>query len=635
MMRFACLIMAAALAASAAPLPLAELARVTPERYPDANAVIVFDSTFVALAANGRSVERMHLLVKILTEQGKKQYARTWDSYCLTYSTARLKLARVITPAGKVIPVPKKDIVDIPAPVGEGEKFILPNVRVVSAQFPSLEIGAAVEWIVEYASTNPVMENNYDEEVGFETTEPIVYKQYSITTPAAMKLNWAVSNGAVDTSFTVAGRNKTWTWSRRDVGRVVYEPYMPWGDAVCKLLLTTVPDWQTWSSWYHRLCEPQYALDSALAAKTDELVRGAASEAETVRALYYFVGSHIRYVETSYSGRKAGYVPEKVSLTYAKRYGVCRDKAALLVAMLRHAGISADIVLTNPGIRMEKFPPVDRFNHAIVAVKRPDGSYYYLDPTTENVRDLLMPTEMGRPVLVATDPGSDLAWTPYLPADSSVAMVRIDDTLAADGTLSGTVTVTPSGVEDVIMRSQRSYLAAPEWRANLERTIRVFGPNTSLDTVTITDYRDLGNPMRMSLHFTSRDFATVQKRTIRFTLPKSGTGTFAGSGLSWAASLPERRYPLDFNTARMWRLSHNMTLPRGYKVKLMPDSLSLDFGRCAVSSTTAATGNLLTNEVTLRLNDPRLPLAEYPNLRRLLAAGEDIERQHVMLKPAE
>lgn len=634
MPRFACLIIVVALAASAAPLPLAELAQVTPERYPDANAVIVFDSTFVTLAANGRSVEREHLLVKILTEQGKKQYARTWDSYCLTYSTARLKLARVITAAGKVIPVPRKDIIDIPAPVGEGEKFILPNVRVVSAQFPSLELGAAVEWVIEYASTNPVMENNYDEEVGFEQTEPIVYKQYTITTPAAMKLNWAVSNGAVDTSFTVAGRNRIWTWSRRDVGRVIYEPYMPWGDCTCRLLLTTVPDWQTWSKWYYHLCEPQYVLDSALTAQTDELLAGAATEEAKVRALYYFVGSHIRYVETSYSGRKAGYLPEPVSLTYAKRYGVCRDKAALLVAMLRHAGIDADIVLTSPGLRMEKFPPVDRFNHAIVAVPRP-GGYYYLDPTAENVRDLLAPYEMGRPVLVASDPGTDLDWTPFLPADSSVAMVRIDDTLAANGTLSGTVTVTPTGLEDVIMRSQRRYQPEPEWRANLERTVRVFGPNTSLDTVTITDYRDLDNPMRMSLHFTSRDFATVQKRTIRFTLPKSGTGTFAGSGLSWAASLPERRFPLDFNTARMWRLSHNMTLPKGYKVKLVPDSINLDFGRCALASATAATGNLLTNEVTLRLNDPRLPLSEYPNLRRLLAAGEDVERQHVMLKPAE
>ena len=40
-----------------------------------------------------------------------------------------------------------------------------------------------------------------------------------------------------------------------------------------------------------------------------------------------------------------GYEPHDVSLTFSKRYGVCRDKAALLAVMLRAAGFDAFPVL--------------------------------------------------------------------------------------------------------------------------------------------------------------------------------------------------------------------------------------------------------------------------------------------------
>jgi hypothetical protein len=105
----------AGIAAAAAP-PVALLKSITLAKYPDANAVVVFDSTVVTLQADGRNVTREHKLVKILTDQGKQEYATPEDEYCLTYSTADVKLARVIAPDGKVTNVAKKDIVDVPMP---------------------------------------------------------------------------------------------------------------------------------------------------------------------------------------------------------------------------------------------------------------------------------------------------------------------------------------------------------------------------------------------------------------------------------------------------------------------------------------------------------------------------------------
>ena len=635
------LLLFAGVASAAAP-PAELLRGITADKYPDANAVVVFDSTVVTLQADGRSVSREHRLIKILTEEGKKQNATSFNSYCLTYSRVTIRLARVITPQGKVVNVPRSDIKDVPMPLWEGDKFILPNVRLVSIQFPGLEVGSSVEWISEDNGYNPVMEGQFDYEMLAEAGDPIVVGSLIIDAPTTMKFRWLVKSGTIDTSFTTRGNRQRLAWSVHDVPKVVYEPMMPYLESMTRLLVCTQPDWQTWSRWYYNLCSTQYEVDSALGRAIDSLTAGATTEDAKVRALYNFVNQMIRYVETSYSGRKAGYQPEKISLTYQKRYGVCRDKAALLAGMLRHVGVDAYITLTNGGSQTDPELPVDQFNHATVAVKRPDGSIYYLDPTMENSRQYLAASEMNRGVLVATKEGDDLRYTPLIPPDSNCLEVRITDTLAADGSLSGAAVLTPIGQQEFRLRSLVQYLPPEQQKQVFERYLRVFGPAVRLDTITMTDARDLNQPLVIKFHFTVPDFATLlksklanRKSTLRFTLPKSGNGMFPSSIFAWASSMPVRKYDVDFHSTYAWHLVHEMTLPKKYKAVLVPDPLEQTFARFEVKSATKADKGKVTNEAWFRLKDPLVPVADYAALRDLLAASEEIERQHVMLKPSE
>ncbi|HTW92434.1 MAG TPA: DUF3857 and transglutaminase domain-containing protein [bacterium] len=631
----------ASIAAAAAP-PVALLKGITLAKYPDANAVIVFDSTLVTLQADGRNVTREHRLVKILTEQGKQEYATPEDGYCLTYSTADVKLARVIAPDGKVTNVAKSDIVDVPMPLEEGSKFVLPNVRVKSIQFPGLALGSSVEWITEDVTFNPVMDGQYDNEEYFSGGDPLLSVAYTLDAPTTLKLRWLVKAGSVDTNFTVNGKRQRLTWSAHDVPKLVYEPMMPYGESMTRLFICTQPDWQTWSRWFYNLSSTQYDVDSALGRAIDSLTAGAKTEDAKVRALYNFVNQRIRYVETSYSGKKAGYQPEKISLTYQKRYGVCRDKAALLTGMLRHAGVDAYITLTNGETQTDSELPVDQFNHSTVAVKRADGSIYYLDPTAENSRQYYAASEMNRGVLVATKAGDGLRYTPFIPADSNRLDVRIDDTLAPDGSLSGVAVLVPIGEQEFGLRSLAQYLPPQQQKQRYENYLHVLGPDAHLDTLAMTDPRDLNQPLVVKLHFSVPDFATVlksktgnRKSTIRFTLPKAGNGMFTSNAFAWASSMPARKYDIDFHSTYTWHMVHQLTLPKSFKTVLVPDSLEQASDKFEAKSETKVKGNQLTNEAWFRLKDPLVRVAEYQSLRSLLAATEEIERQHVMLKPVE
>jgi hypothetical protein len=202
--------------------------------------------------------------------------------------------------------------------------------------------------------------------------------------------------------------------------------------------------------------------------------------------------------------------------------------------------------------------------------------------------------------------------------------------------------LTPTGGQEFSLRWMALALPPQQQKQRIENYLRVFGPSVRLDTVTMTDPHDLNQPLVIKLHFTVPDFATVlkskpgdRKSTIRFTLPRAGNGMLTSSVLCWASSMPARKYDVDFHSTLAWHMVHKTTLPRGFRTVLVPDSLTQTFDKFEANSTTRAKGRLLTNEAWFRLKAPLVPVAEYQDLRNLLAAAEELERQHVMLKTVE
>ena len=77
------------------------------------------------------------------------------------------------------------------------------------------------------------------------------------------------------------------------------------------------------------------------------------TDADRVRAVYDFVVTSTRYVGLEFGIH--GFKPYKVTQVLARRFGDCKDKAALLIALLREVGVSAELVLvrTRRGGRLD------------------------------------------------------------------------------------------------------------------------------------------------------------------------------------------------------------------------------------------------------------------------------------------
>ncbi len=130
---------------------------------------------------------------------------------------------------------------------------------------------------------------------------------------------------------------------------------------------------------------------------------------EQIEAALKFTQSEIRYV---YSGLASGaYMPTHASTAAAQRFGDCKAKTAILLALLREFGIKAEPVLvsTNSGNLIEgRLPNMGAFNHIVVRAQH-DGKTYWLDGTKSAEISLsrLSPVtfEWGLPV---TKAGNDL-----------------------------------------------------------------------------------------------------------------------------------------------------------------------------------------------------------------------------------
>jgi len=112
---------------------------------------------------------------------------------------------------------------------------------------------------------------------------------------------------------------------------------------------------------------------------------------------------------------------------------LCRDKAALLVVMLRLAGFDAFPTLIDTGAKKDPEVAQPYFDHAIVAVREPDGTYMLMDPTDENTTKLLPAYLDDKSYLVATPEGDPLRTSPVDPAESNLMRIETRGRINATG----------------------------------------------------------------------------------------------------------------------------------------------------------------------------------------------------------
>lgn len=162
--------------------------------------------------------------------------------------------------------------------------------------------------------------------------------------------------------------------------------------------------------------------------------------------------------------RNGGYVPRALEEIASSQYGDCKDMAAAVAAILRKAGVRADVAW----IRRRPIPPTplplatpDAYNHAIVRVVQ-DGSTYWVDPTSNVSFARGIPGDLaGRDALVVEAGKLRKDLVPFPPSEAGVVRGTGTYVFTSDGNAKITARLELLGQQAVWLTGVGRY-AAPE-----------------------------------------------------------------------------------------------------------------------------------------------------------------------------
>jgi hypothetical protein len=206
--------------------------------------------------------------------------------------------------------------------------------------------------------------------------------------------------------------------------------------------------WEGVGRWYDRLVADVPRDAAPVRAKAKELTAGMTGKREQIAALLTFVRRQVRYVAVEVG--IGGYRPHTPQEVLDRRWGDCKDKAFLLIDLLREAGIEAwpVLILSAGSDRVDRDFPAPQFNHAIVALSADGlglaledpvaGGYLFLDPTqSTGGLGWLHPGAQDQDALVVRGGQGVLVRTP-IHQEREKSRLSLDLAVAADGDLAGT-----------------------------------------------------------------------------------------------------------------------------------------------------------------------------------------------------
>jgi cellulose synthase operon protein C len=219
------------------------------------------------------------------------------------------------------------------------------------------------------------------------------------------------------------------------------------------------------------------------------VLAGKRTEQEKIQAIHQFVLRNTHYVALEFG--VYGYKPYAVSQVYARRFGDCKDKASLMIALLRATGIEADIALVRTrrlGDIGERATSISIFNHAVVYVPKYD---LWLDGTAEYAgsRELPLEDQGAMALTVARDGEAQLRRIPVTLPMENYTHRLVQARILPDGKIEFTGSAYTRGEDAPGLR--REYEVAERQRDSVRNRLAEVLPSVRVDIVQVYGANDL------------------------------------------------------------------------------------------------------------------------------------------------
>ncbi len=614
-------------------------------RYQGHHQLIIFDSLTVDVQESGLTYVLNRTLTKVLTPQGAKELNVVKYGYDPLSAYVEIRKAIIHKKDGSTIELNLQGVMDYPAPA----RAIYWGAREKMIEIGRLEVGDAVEMLMfrkgfTYALLQtdederyiPPMRGQFYDIVEFFGPYPVQNKTYQVKVPKTKPLQYEFYNGEAQSSSWFEGDKIVYTFTKKEMLPIKNEPRMvALSDVAPKLLVSTTADWFAKSTWFFKVNEDFGSFDSnsEIKAKVDEILKGARDEMDSVSRLTHWCADEIRYSGIS-MGEGEGFTLHKGEMTFADRCGVCKDKAGMLITMLRAAGFKSYPAMTMAGSRID-YIPADQFNHCVTVVKLRDGKYHLLDPTwVPFIRELWSSAEQQQEYLMGVPEGADLATTPISAAENHFLKIDGLAELAKDGSLKGRIAVWGEGQSDASVRSLFRSSNPSMWSRAVERELLKLWPNALITQVKYTDPADyLNYNMWIAIDYVIPEFALISGNTMMFT-PLSAAGIFKSfqGHLAFETNLKERKYGFRDRCTRKVEINESITLPEMKKTVRLPSEVDTKGSAASFSGRYKIVNGSLVFSGTANYNKRIYEDTDWPEFKKAVDAQNGFSMAPVVIE---
>jgi Flp pilus assembly protein TadD len=556
------------------------------------------------IEADGRAQRVLEISVLLRTPTAVSQFGQVAVPYVDGFGDVRFETIHITKPGGEPRVVKDGRLEDL-NPFGVNDASIPIDFRVKKLTIPGLEPGDRLSYRL-ITTLKPFVPGEASGEMKFAPASVEEPQLYELDIPAQSRLRVNLRPGLGVAWQVVSGEE----------GRLVRRlsvsvpPPVIASTGVTEAQMaafqepdvsyTTFASWSDVGRWWWQMSRDQVRGDDSIRKESARIVAGKSTPRDKVEAIASFVGSTIRYLNVSFGmGRMQ---PRAATAVLASRYGDCKDKVGLVMALADAAGIEVRPVLVDSA-RLDlrdDAPGPHQFDHVIAAaiLGPAEKDWLWLDPTNSLSSPLNLFAGLRDKRAVAID-RQGMGLVVRTPASAPYATSRsliLTGSLESSGVLKGHGRVADRSDNEGLLRGSFASVGVEQHVELAKSLLTSIWSEARISNVRATDPANLVNPFSVEFDF-ERDLSGIDsEKEWKLWIPDSGPVLFEPS--TDVTSRKPVRVDISEFTFRA-----SIEIPEGVQARA-PLSVSLERPFASLQSTYTVDGRTLKVERSVRFAQP-------------------------------
>jgi hypothetical protein len=501
--------------------------------------------------------------------EGWSQVTANWSPWNMSRPEIQV---RVTNPNGQQFWLDQNHIVE-GAPK-QGENGILSNNKILTAPFPQIGLGSIVEEEVVYHFQPYVQGAGIRKTFDFSFGRPIKVYRASVSVPEGMPFHYLTPLMDTPPEVVQGQGQQTYIFDQSDhPGHDGYESMVDKHSSYYAYLeFSNAQDWASLAEKYAARVEPLFDPLSEPYPELDWSDLDA-----SLRQTLYWLDEEVRYVGLELGENSI--IPFSPAESLSRGFGDCKDKATILISILREQGLPAYMALLKISTNQDVNPAVpglESFDHAIVYLDTEPP--IWIDPTTDLNRTAALPAwDRDRNALIIR-PGQNslVRTTPAQPGDNTFEEVR-RFTLSPNGHSDMRTTYSATGMYEIFMR--RRLQENPEaYKENLLKHLKNKNKYEEILEFDYLDPKDFTQGAQVSFDFQGVESGRTDIHEAVVLLENWDTALELPKPF-YNFDLESRVHPYEAERAKEVRMRYEIVPPRGFVLtEPIPEDIFWDLG---------------------------------------------------------